>query len=92
MDKKKLEAKMGIALKEMLGKIRQVGFSGRCWGVTRENAFWGSHVDLGLEDEFVTVFVKDGKVVVAEYVRSQGTALGRKVKKVLLDNEVLISD
>ena len=92
MDKKKLEARMGIALKEMLGKIRQVGFSGRCWGVTRENAFWGSHVDLGLEDEFVTVFVRDGKVVIAEYVRSQRTELGQTVKKVLLENNVLINE
>jgi len=91
MNKKKLEAKMGMALKGMLEKTRRVGFSGRCWGTTSENAFWGSHVDLGLENEFVTVFVKDGKVVVAEYARSQGTELGQEVKKVLLENNILIS-
>lgn len=91
MKKKDLETKMGMALKEMLKKIRQVGFAGRCWGLRKENAFWGSHVDLGRGDEFATVFVKDGEVVVAEYVRSRGTKLGREIKKVLLENDILVN-
>jgi len=91
--RKELEADMGIALKDFSKKIRESnGFSGRLWGLGKENPFLGSHTDFGKENEYVTVFVRDGKVVVAEYVRSQGTELGREVKKVLLEKDVLIDE
>lgn len=79
---------MGKALKSLLVEIRRKGFSGRCWGVEKGNPFYGSHVDLGSGDEYVTVFVKDGRILVREYRIAQGTALGAKVKKALSENNV----
>lgn len=92
-NRKELEGEMGVALKIFSKKLREGrGFSGRLWAIGRENPFLGSHSDFGRDDEYVTVFVKDGKVVVAEYVRSQETRLGQEIKKVLLENDILVND
>jgi len=89
-NRKELEAEMGIALKVFSKEVREnSGFSGRLWGLGQENPFLGSHADFGRGDEFVTVFIRDGRIVVREYIRSCGTRLGEEIKKVLLEKGVL---
>ena len=89
--RKEKEAEMGIALKDFLKQLREKdGFSGRLWGVGKENPFFGSHADFGRGGEYATVFVKNGRIVVLEYVRSQETKLGKEIKKILSEKGVLV--
>lgn len=81
-ERKDLEALMGITLKEALRETKTIGFSGRCWG-TGESLLKGSHVTLGKGKEVVSVFVEDGKIHILEYEKTIGTALGKKVRKII---------
>jgi len=88
--RKELEAEMGIALKGFLKALREKsGFSGRLWGVGKENPFLGSHVDFGRGEEYVTVFVREGRIIVREYIRSRETKLGKEIKEILFKKGVL---
>jgi hypothetical protein len=88
--RKELEAEMGIALKDFLKELREKdGFSGRLWALGKENPFFGSHADFGRGEEYVTIFVKEGRIVVREYIRSRETKLGKEIKEILLKKGVL---
>ena len=88
--RKELEAEMGIALKDFLKELREKdGFSGRLWALGKENPFFGSHADFGRGEEYVTVFVRDGQIIVLEYTRNQKTELGKEIRRVLLEKGVL---
>lgn len=91
MDRKKLEEEIGLALKFLLKGVRRVGFSGRLWGTRKrkkENLFYGSHADFGKDDIFVSVFVRGGKIEIAEYVRTKNTTLGKRIRQILEQREL----
>jgi len=85
MDRKKLEAEMGIALNRLLKKYKELGFVGRCWGLLKDNLLGGSHVTLACGDTIVSVHIsKQKKVFIHEYERTNTkTSLGDEVRKII---------
>jgi hypothetical protein len=90
-ERKALEALMGITLKDFLKEVKKVGYSGRDWGINGSK-FVGSHVTLGVENEVVSTFVKDGKIHILEYKKTTGTELGDKVRKILKAKSLPIAE
>lgn len=88
--RKALEALMGIALKGMLDMAKAIGFSGRCWG-TKESSLRGSHVTLAEGDEVVSIFVEGSEIRILEYEKTNGTALGKKVREILEEKNLPIA-
>ena len=87
---KEKEAFMGIALKEFLKEIKNLGFSGICWG-TKSSMFRGSHCTFGFKDEAATVYIKDGRIHIIEYrVSNKKTKLGVNIRKILESKKYLL--
>lgn len=81
-ERKALEGVMGTTLKSILVETREIGFSGRPWGVGK-SLFLGSHVILGIGDEIVSTYVKDNQIYILECRKTTGTTLGKKVRAIL---------
>lgn len=85
MDRKKLEAEMGIALNRLLKKYKSLGFVGRCWGLLKNNLLGGSHVTLACGDTIISVHINNyKKVAIHEYKRTKRkTPLGDEVREII---------
>jgi hypothetical protein len=74
-----------LARKALDGFWQRVDLKGRCWGPKKPaNPFAGTNITIAFEDQLVSVSQREGKLVIHEFARTQGTALGKKVRETLL--------
>ena len=87
MDRKSIEAIMGISLKALMEINKFIGFISRGWGRGKENPYLGSNVILGRDDVVVVVHVikEKGKykVKIHECLKTSRTKLGDEVREII---------
>lgn len=70
-----------------------IGFRGRCWGLSHDGANFqkGSHITLGDEQTVVTIFQnpETGQLEIHQFLREEETPLGNKIRQVLKENDLV---
>jgi len=94
MAKKDLEQDPTVlARKALEGFWKRADLKGRCWGHRKpENPFAGTNITIAFEDHLVSISQKEGALVIHEFARAKGTALGRRIKDILLEHDLPVLD
>jgi hypothetical protein len=94
---RKIDALTASARKALDSLWEETDLRGRCWGrkkETSQNPFSGTNITIAEDNEAVTINALpdlngNPVLVIHEFRRARGTALGRKVRKILDEAELI---
>jgi len=84
-----------IKARKILGPLWQEAcLKGRCWGPKRpRNPYSASNITLAVKDELVSISQQpDGSLLVNEFIKTSGTKLGTRIKKLFKKERLNISN